>query len=92
MTELLTLEQLTDHVHSGARLGIGGVHLSRLPIALIRQVIAAGKKDFVFTSWGGGLPLELLLEARAVRKIIFCFSSLDIYGLASRFREALEQQ
>lgn len=92
MTELLTLEQLADHVPSGTRLGIGGVHLSRLPLALIRQIIAAGKKDFVFTSWGGGLPLELLLEANAVRKVIFCFSSLDIYGLAPRFREALEQQ
>jgi glutaconate CoA-transferase subunit A len=92
MTDLLTLEQLTDHVPSGARLGIGGVHLSRLPLALIRAVLAAGKKDFVFTSWGGGLPLELFLEANAVRKVIFCFSSLDIYGLAPRFREALERQ
>ncbi|HEV2278610.1 MAG TPA: CoA-transferase, partial [Acidobacteriaceae bacterium] len=36
--------------------------------------------------------LELLLEASAVRKVIFCFSSLDIYGLAPRFREALEKQ
>lgn len=92
MTDLLTLEQLADHVPSGARIGIGGVHLSRLPVALIRAVIAAGKKDFIFTSWGGGLPLELLLAAKAVRKVIFCFSSLDIYGLAPRFREALEQQ
>ena len=25
------------------------------------------------------------------RKLIFCFSSLDIFGLAPRFREALEQ-
>ena len=92
MTDFLTLEQLADYVPSGARLGIGGVHLSRLPLALIRQVIASGKRDFVFTSWGGGLPLELLLEAEAVRKVIFCFSSLDIYGLAPRFREALEKQ
>lgn len=92
MTDFLTLEQLADYVPSGARLGIGGVHLSRLPLALLRQVIASGKRDFVFTSWGGGLPLELLLEAEAVRKVIFCFSSLDIYGLAPRFREALEKQ
>ncbi len=77
-------------VPSGARLGVGGVHLTRLPIALIQRVIALGRKDFVFTSWGGGLALELFLEARAVRKLIFCFSSLDIFGLAPRFREALE--
>lgn len=91
MADILSLDELVELVPSGVRLGIGGVHLSRLPIALIRRVLATGKRDFVFTSWGGGLPLELFLEANAVRKLIFCFSSLDIFGLAPRFREALEQ-
>lgn len=92
MTRIVSIQDLAAQVPSGARLGIGGVHLSRLPIALLREVIAAGKKDFTFISWGGGLPLELLLEANAVRRLLFCFSSLDIYGLAPRFREALEKQ
>src|SRR5207248_8221556 len=90
MAEIVTLDELAKIVPHGIRLGIGGVHLSRLPIALIQRILAVGKKDFVFTSWGGGLPLELFLEANAVRKLIFCFSSLDIFGLAPRFREALE--
>jgi glutaconate CoA-transferase, subunit A len=90
MASIVTPEELASHVPDGARLGVGGVHLSRLPIALIERLIALGRKDFVFTSWGGGLALELLLEAGAVRKLIFCFSSLDIFGLAPRFREALE--
>src|ERR1051325_7243853 len=92
MVRLLKLDELATMVPDGVPLGIGGVHLSRLPIALIRQVLALGKKDFVFVSWGGGLPLELFLEANAVRKLIFCFSSLDIFGLAPRFREALENK
>ncbi|MGB6134525.1 MAG: CoA-transferase [Acidobacteriaceae bacterium] len=91
MTEIVSIEDLARSVPSGIRLGVGGVHLSRLPIALMRRVLANGKKDFVFISWGGGLPLELFLEARAVRRLIFCFSSLDIFGLAPRFREALER-
>jgi glutaconate CoA-transferase subunit A len=91
MADILNLDELAELVPSGVRLGIGGVHLSRLPIALIKQILATGKKDFVFTSWGGGLALELFLAANAVRKLIFCFSSLDIFGLAPRFREALEQ-
>src|SRR5438874_1146437 len=90
MAEIVTLDELAKIVPHGIRLGIGGVHLSRLPIALIRRILAGGKKDFVFTSWGGGLPLELFLEANAVRKLIFCFSSLDIFGLAPGFRDALE--
>ena len=90
MAEIVDLDELSNIVPDGIRLGIGGVHLSRLPIALIRRILASGKRDFAFTSWGGGLPLELFLEANAVRKLIFCFSSLDIFGLAPRFRDALE--
>ncbi|HEY4010627.1 MAG TPA: CoA-transferase, partial [Acidobacteriaceae bacterium] len=89
-TKIVSLDELAAQVPDGARLGIGGVHLSRLPIRLIRKVLELGRKDFIFTSWGGGLALELFLEANAVRRLIFCFSSLDIYGLAPRFREALE--
>lgn len=92
MTKIVSIQDLAEQVPWGVRLGVGGVHLSRLPIALIREVIAAGKKDFTFISWGGGLPLELFLEAKAVRRLLFCFSSLDIFGLAPRFREALEKQ
>lgn len=91
MTEFLTIDELAQRVPDGVRLGIGGVHLSRLPLALIRSILAAGRKDFVFTSWGGGLALEMFLEAEAIRKLIFCFSSLDIFGLAPRFRSALER-
>ena len=89
--KLVSLEQLVALVPSGVRLGVGGVHLSRLPIALIRAILASSKKGFMFISWGGGVALELFLEAQAVRRLAFCFSSLDIFGLAPRFREALEQ-
>lgn len=92
MADIVASDELANIVPDGIRLGIGGVHLSRLPIALIQRILASGRKDFVFTSWGGGLPLELFLEADAVRKLIFCFSSLDIFGLAPRFRDALENK
>ena len=92
MTEFVTLEELARRVPDGSSLGVGGVHLARLPMALIRKVLAAGKTDFGFVSWGGGFALELFLAAKTVRKLAFCFSSLDIFGLAPRFRQALEQQ
>ncbi|HTV13243.1 MAG TPA: CoA-transferase [Acidobacteriaceae bacterium] len=92
MTEFLPLNDLARRVPNGASLGIGGVHLSRLPMALIRKVLDEKKGDFFFVSWGGGFALELFLEAKAVRKLAFCFSSLDIFGLAPCFREALEKE
>lgn len=90
MEGIVSLEELAARVPGGVRLGIGGVHLARLPIALIERMTALGRRNFTFVSWGGGLALELLLEAEAVDKLVFCFSSLDIFGLAPRFREALE--
>ncbi|HUO36042.1 MAG TPA: CoA-transferase [Candidatus Acidoferrum sp.] len=91
MTEFVALEELAKKVPSGCRVGIGGVHLSRLPIALIAAVLDLGRNDFTYISWGGGLPLELFLEAGAIKKLIFCFSSMDFFGLAPRFRQALEK-
>src|SRR5438094_9524516 len=92
MPDIINLDELAEIVPDGVRLGIGGVHLSRLPIALIKRVLANGRKDFVFISWGGGLPLELFLEANAVRKLIFCFSSLDIFGFAPNFGNPFENK
>ena len=90
MKQIVSLDELAQQVPTGARIGVGGVHLARLPIALIGSVLSLGRRDFTYVSWGGGLPLELFLQADALRKLIFCFSSLDILGLAPRFREALE--
>ncbi|MFN8377454.1 MAG: CoA-transferase [Anaerolineae bacterium] len=88
--DFTTLEGLAAHVQNGDAIGIAGLHFSRLPIALIKAVIASGRKDLDYVTWGGGLPLEMFLAADALRKIVFCFSSLDIFGLSPLFRKALE--
>lgn len=83
-------EELAALVPDGARLGIGGFHFSRLPIALIRAVVKRGVRNLDYVSWGGSLGLELLLEAGAVASMAMCFDSLDVFGLAPRFRTAVE--
>ena len=86
----LTLDDLARRVHTGDRIGIGGHHFARLPLALVEAVIAHRPTDLHFISWGGGLALEMLLEAGLVGAIDHCFSSLDIFGLAPRFRAGAE--
>jgi glutaconate CoA-transferase, subunit A len=87
----VTITELADKIMGGVPLGIGGVHFSRVPIAFIEALLSTGKRDFTFISWGGGVPLEMFLEAGAVKKLVFAFSSLDVFGLAPRFRKALEE-
>ena len=86
----LTLDDLARQVHPGDRIGVGGHHFARLPLALIEAVVDQRPVDLHYISWGGGLPLEMLLEAGLVGAIDHCFASLDIFGLAPRFRAAAE--
>ena len=84
------VDELAAMVRPGDTFGVGGHHFARLPIALLRAIGQSGVKDLRYVSWAGGLPLEMLLEAKAVAEIDICFSSLDIFGLPPRFRAAAE--
>jgi glutaconate CoA-transferase subunit A len=85
-----SLPQLAGMVRDGDRIGVGGLHFSRVPLTLIGHLCHLRRRELHFISWGGGLALEMLLAAGAVRKISFCFSSLDVFGLAPQFRAAVE--
>ncbi len=88
---VVPLAQLAERVAPGSRISVGGHHFARLPIALLREIAGRGRLRLNYFAWAGGLPLELLLEAEAVESIDICFSSLDIFGLAPRFRRVAEQ-
>jgi glutaconate CoA-transferase subunit A len=83
-------DQLAALVEDGDSVSVSGFHFSRAPMAQLRALCERRAKDLTYVAWGGGLPLEILLGAGLVRRLVFCFSSLDIFGLAPRFRRALE--
>src|SRR5258706_34959 len=89
--DFVDLKELAALVNDGDAVCVGGLHFVRLPIALIKAIVGQGTKNLDYITWGGGLALEMLLAANAVRKMIFCFSSLDIFGLSPLFRKALEE-
>ena len=71
-------------------LAVGGTLFTRMPVRLLAAVCDARPRDLHYACWGGGLPLEMLLEAGAVSKATLCFSSLDIFGQAPRFQAAAQ--
>lgn len=85
-----SLEALAALVADGDVFGVGGHHFARLPMRLLAGIAQRGVRDLRYTSWAGGLALELLIEAGAVASADLCFSSLDIFGLPPRFRAAAE--
>jgi len=87
----VSVDELVSYVTDGDRIGVGGALLTRLPLSALHALAARRPKELQYISWGGGIPLEILLGADCVAKIVFCFSSLDIFGLAPLFRRALEE-
>jgi glutaconate CoA-transferase subunit A len=84
------LDELVAEVRDGDVVSVGGALLTRLPLAALHELAARPPRRLTYAAWGGGLPLEILLGCGAVERIVFCFSSLDIFGLAPLFRAALE--
>jgi len=87
----VSVADLVANVSDGDQIGVGGALLTRLPLVALHALAAREPKNLEYVSWGGGLPLEILLGAGAVSKIVFCFSSLDIFGLAPLFRKFMEE-
>lgn len=85
-----SVEELVSRVRPGSRLGVGGVHLTRAPVVALLALAASGVDDLTFVSWGGGLPLEILLAHGRVPRAEICFSNADVLGPAPRFRRAAE--
>jgi glutaconate CoA-transferase subunit A len=84
-----SVADLLADVPDGARVGVGGFHFTRIPIAQLLE-LGHRRRDLTYVAWGGGLALELLLDAGAVARAELTFSSLDVFGLAPRFRRAVE--
>jgi glutaconate CoA-transferase subunit A len=84
-----SVHDLAARVQDGMSLAVGGTLFTRCPVQLLAAVCDARPRNLHFVSWGGGFPLEMLLEAGAVAKATMCFSSLDIFGQARRFQAAV---
>ncbi len=84
-------QELVADVADGCRLSVGGFHFTRAPVSSLLALMERGVRDLRYVAWGGGLPLEILLAFDAVSDVEFCFSALDVFGMAPRFRAAAEQ-
>jgi acyl CoA:acetate/3-ketoacid CoA transferase alpha subunit/acyl CoA:acetate/3-ketoacid CoA transferase beta subunit len=84
-----SLLELAARIEDGMTVAVGGTLFTRMPVQLLFAVCAAGRRHLHYACWGGGLPLEMLLEASAVTKATLCFSSLDVFGQAKRFQAAV---
>ena len=93
MSRVASIKDAISEIEDGSSIAIGGALFTRLPMALVHEIKKSSVKNLHMIAWSGNIPLEMFLEEPGkVTELSFCFSSLDIFGLAPRFRKALESE
>jgi glutaconate CoA-transferase, subunit A len=87
---VLTLPEAVDRVTDGATVYLGGAVLRRKPLALVRALVAAGRRDLDVVTFAGSLEVELLVAAGAARSVSSGYVGLGQAGFAPRFTEAVK--
>ena len=85
------IEDMAKQVQSGDTVAIGGLWFIRLPMAMIDALIQQNVRDLTVVTQAGGLAVEQLIAAGMVKKVIFSFLSLDLFGLSPLFRNAAQK-
>ncbi|MCS6817421.1 MAG: hypothetical protein N0A16_00090 [Blastocatellia bacterium] len=89
--KIVSLREAIARIEDGSAIAIGGLSLFNAPMALVRELIRQRKRDLtVITSAVAGLPLDLLIGAGCVRRVISPYVGLEEFGGAPNFRRAAE--
>lgn len=76
-------------IPDGACVGFGGAGLSRKPVRAALELARAGRRDLDLVTFVGGLEVEVLLAAGALRSVTASYVGLGTHGWAPRFTRAV---
>ena len=89
--KLMSLEEaITTYVHNGDLIGIGGLSFWRKPISACREIIRQNKKNLTVCTFVGGIEVDMLIAGGCVSEVRSCFVGMEIFGMATNFRKAVE--
>lgn len=86
----LDLERLAEVVSNGDSVSLGGAWLCNHPMAAVREIVRARRRNLHIISVIGSVDVDFLLAARAVDELTFSMVTLEAFGLAPNFRRDIE--
>ena len=83
-------EAISQNVNNGDLVGIGGLSFWRKAVAATREIIRQNKKNLGLVTFVGGVCADLLAGAGCINRIQASFVGMELFGLAPRYRKAVE--
>jgi glutaconate CoA-transferase subunit A len=90
-SKLTTLASALATVRSGSTLFLGGMLLSRRPVAFCRGLVEREVRNLTVVAFTAGVETEVLLAGGCVSVVRSCYAGLEIYGPAPGIRSAAER-
>ncbi|MGH8993050.1 MAG: CoA transferase subunit A [Acidimicrobiia bacterium] len=88
--KVVPLDALGDLVEDGSSVAIGGGWFSNHPMAAVRQLVRAGRRDLHAYTVVGSVDIDLLVGAGILGHLSFSMVTLEAFGLAPNVRRAVE--
>jgi glutaconate CoA-transferase, subunit A len=89
--KLVSLEEAAGHVADGDVVALGGALSYREPMALVRELVRAGRRDLHLIGSAHGVDVDQLVGAGAVRVLEESYVGYEQdFGLAPAYRRAAE--
>lgn len=89
--KLCDLKEAAAYIKDGMRIAFGGFVLYQKPMALVHELIRAGRKDLTIVGSANSIDVDMLVGAGALSRIETSYVGLEKFGLAKNFRRAMEQ-
>lgn len=87
-SKVMPLREAAALVADGCTVGLGGMALSRRPVAFVRELLRQGAADLTLLGMTLGIEADVLVGAGRVRRVRSCYFGLESFGLAPMFTEA----
>ncbi|WP_424533995.1 CoA transferase subunit A [Sphaerisporangium viridialbum] len=88
--KVVPLESLGDLVRDGDSVAFGGGWFANHPMAAVRELIRAGRKDIHAITVVGSADMDLMAAAGTLGHLSFAMVTLEAFGLAPNVRRAVE--
>lgn len=84
------MDEAVELVADGDVLGIHGTSVQGSPMAFLRQLVRARRRQLHIVTLGGSIGVDWLAAAGSIAACTFCVISLERFGLCRSFRRGVE--
>lgn len=86
----IPLAEAAASVPDGATVALGGLSMNSAPMAFVRELVRADRRDLTVVAIVAGMCVDWLVAAGCVSRVVAGLVSFEGFGLAPHFRRGVE--